>query len=301
MTEPAPNPDYRTNYLAYLSGERRASALTLITYGGDIAEFLGFLTRHFGAEPDAQALATLSPADLRAYLADRAQAGIGSATRAKKLAAIRGFYRFLDRRYGITNQAAKLIGTPRTKRPLARALEETQARDLVANVGDGPMAARDTALMALLYGAGLRISEALALDWRDWPSPDAPLLVRGKGGKQRLVPILAVVRDAIATWRAHNPARAPDAPIFPGQRSKRLNPGVVQRSLRNFRRTYGLPEHTTPHALRHSFATHLLRAGADLRAIQELLGHASLSTTQRYTALDEASLLKVWRAAHPRA
>ena len=300
MAEPAPTPDFRTNYLAYLSGERRASALTVITYGGDIAEFLGFLTRHFGAEPDAQALAALSLADLRAFLADRAQAGIDSATRAKKLAAIRGFYRFLAQRHGITSQAPKLIGTPRSKRPLARALEENQARDLVDHLGDGPMAARDTALMALLYGAGLRISEALALDWRDWPSGDAPLLVRGKGGKQRLVPILAVVRDAIASWRTINPS-APDAPIFPGQRSKRLNPGVVQRSLRNFRRANGLPEHTTPHALRHSFATHLLRAGADLRAIQELLGHASLSTTQRYTALDEAALLKVWRAAHPRA
>jgi integrase/recombinase XerC len=192
------------------------------------------------------------------------------------------------------------IAAARADAQVARALEEAQARDVVAAIGDGAMAARDTALMALLYGAGLRISEALALDWRDWPTAEAPLLVRGKGGKQRLVPVLAVVRDAIEAWR-RDVVTAPDAPIFPGVRSERLNPGVVQRLLRNFRRAHGLPEHTTPHALRHSFATHLLRAGADLRAIQELLGHASLSTTQRYTALDEAALLKVWRAAHPRA
>ncbi|HQT87785.1 MAG TPA: tyrosine recombinase XerC [Acidiphilium sp.] len=300
MSELGSAVDFRAEYLAHLAGERRAAALTVATYGRDIAEFLGFLGRHFGAEPDGAALAAVSLGDLRAYLADRAQAGIDGATRAKKLAAIRGFFRFLERRYGIANQAPRLIGTPRAKRPLARALEEAQARDVVAAIGDGAMAARDTALMALLYGAGLRISEALALDWRDWPTAQAPLLVRGKGGKQRLVPILAVVRDAIEAWR-REVVTAPDAPIFPGVRSERLNPGVVQRLLRNFRRAHGLPEHTTPHALRHSFATHLLRAGADLRAIQELLGHASLSTTQRYTALDEAALLKVWRAAHPRA
>ncbi len=300
MAAPGSAVDFRAAYLAHLAGERRAAALTVATYGRDIAEFLGFLSRHFGAEPEGAALAAVSLGDLRAYLADRAQAGIDGATRAKKLAAIRGFFRFLERRYAIANPAPRLIGTPRAKRPLARALEEGQARNVVAAIGDGAMAARDTALMALLYGAGLRISEALALDWRDWPGAAAPLLVRGKGGKQRLVPVLAAVRDAVEAWRREI-GGAPDQPIFPGLRSKRLNPGVVQRLLRNFRRAQGLPEHTTPHALRHSFATHLLRAGADLRAIQELLGHASLSTTQRYTALDEAALLKVWRAAHPRA
>ena len=165
------------------------------------------------------------------------------------------------------------------------------------------MQARDTALFTLLYGCGLRIAEALSLDVRDAPLPgsDAMLRVIGKGGKQRIVPVLPVVRHAIAGWLALHPDRRPDSALFLGARGKRLDPAVAQRTLRQFRRLHGLPEHATPHALRHSFATHLLAGGADLRAIQDLLGHASLSTTQRYTSVDEAGLLRVWRKAHPRA
>jgi len=163
--------------------------------------------------------------------------------------------------------------------------------------------ARDAALFTLLYGCGLRISEALNLQVRDAPPPGgtAMLTVRGKGDKERAVPVLAAVRAAVAAWLARHPDRQPDSPLFVGVRGARLDPAVAQRTMRAFRRHAGLPEHATPHALRHSFATHLLAAGADMRAIQELLGHASLSTTQRYTSVDAARLMQVWRAAHPRA
>ncbi len=290
-------------YLAWLVGERRAAAKTVSTYSADLLEFFSFLIRHCGDEPGVDELATLGVADLRAYLAERASARIGSATRAKKLAAIRSFFFFLDRTRSVNNTALKLVASPRARRPLPRALNVGDARQIVAAIGEqsGVMAARDTALMALLYGAGLRIAEALSLNLRDVPIQGAPLLVCGKGGKQRLVPLLTSVRAAIDVWRRQHPTPQPDAPLFVGVHGKRLNPGVVQRHLRHFRRLHGLPEHATPHALRHSFATHLLAAGTDLRSIQEMLGHASLSTTQRYTALDETSLLAVWQRTHPRA
>lgn len=295
----------RAAFLDYLAGERRAAAKTVSTYGGDLAEFLGFLTHHIGAEPAADDLAALSLVDLRAYLARIAGEGAGNATRAKKLAAIRSFFRYLRQRHGIANDAPSLILTPRARRPLPRALTTPDARSVVAALGDDAatpaLAARDTALMALLYGAGLRINEALSLDIADLPGEAAPLLVSGKGGRQRIVPLLSVVRTQIAGWLRYHPSPAPDSPVFIGARGARLNAGVVQRRLRDFRRATGLPEHATPHALRHSFATHLLAGGADLRAIQELLGHASLSTTQRYTDVDTAKLLAVWQSAHPRA
>lgn len=295
--------DLSAAFLSWLGTERRAAALTLTTYQRDLAEFLGFLTRHLGGEPAAADLAALTLADLRSYLAAIAPRS-GNATRAKKLSAIRSFYRYLRRHHAIVNEAPFLIITPRASKPLPRALTEADAGAVVAAIGDDAetqsLAARDTALMALLYGAGLRINEALSLNLGDLPPDGAPLLVRGKGGKQRVVPLLPVIRAALADWRRYRAAGA-DAPCFVGARGARLNAGVVQRHLREFRRANGLPEHATPHALRHSFATHLLAGGADLRSIQELLGHASLSTTQRYTAVDTAQLLAVWKSAHPRA
>jgi integrase/recombinase XerC len=216
---------------------------------------------------------------------------------------VRSFYRFLARRRGVDNPALKLIGTPRGKRPVPRALATGQAREVTERIAEmsdaAAMQARDTALFTLLYGCGLRIAEALSLDVRD--APEAILRVVGKGNKERIVPVLPVVREAVAAWLALHPNRQPDSPLFVGARGGRLDAAVAQRTLRNFRRLYGLPEHATPHALRHSFATHLLAGGADLRSIQDLLGHASLSTTQRYTAVDEARLMEVWRKAHPRA
>jgi integrase/recombinase XerC len=293
----------RNAFLDWLAFERRAAPLTVEAYGADIAAFLGFLTQHLGGEPDLAALAALRAADVRAWLAAEAAAGAGNATRARHLSALRSFFRFLARRHGVDNTALLLIATPRRKQPVPRALAVEHARDVTERVGEmsdvAALQARDTALFTLLYGCGLRIAEALALDVRD--APGTALRVVGKGNKERIVPVLPVVREAVAAWLALHPDPRPDRPLFLGARGGRLDAAVAQRTLRHFRRLSGLPEHATPHALRHSFATHLLAGGADLRSIQDLLGHASLSTTQRYTAVDEARLVEVWRKAHPRA
>jgi integrase/recombinase XerC len=292
-------------FLDWMARERRASPLTVEAYGADLREFLGFLTVHLGAEPDLPALAGLRVADFRAWLAHAAQHGQGNATRARHVSAVRSFFKFAARRYGMDNAQIALLGTPKAKRPLPRALTETQALMVARDVGeltDGDLALRDTALFALLYGCGLRIAEALALDVADAPraGSDAALRVTGKGSKQRILPVLPAVRAAISTWLRVHPDPAPETPLFVGARGGRLNAGVAQRVLRVFRQQNGLPDHATPHALRHSFATHLLAGGADLRSIQDLLGHASLSTTQRYTAVDTTQLMEVWRRTHPR-
>ncbi|WP_149536103.1 tyrosine recombinase XerC [Siccirubricoccus phaeus] len=303
----------RARYLDWLARERRAAAHTVEAYGRDTGDFLAFLTGHLGEEPDAAALATLRAADLRGFLAARAAAGAGPATRARQLAAIRGFLRHLGRSQGLPVPALGGLRGPRLKPPIPRALTAAQAREVATDIGQvhdprraeapAEQAARDTALFTLLYGCGLRLGEALALDVRDAPLPgsEAGLRVLGKGSKPRLVPVLPVVRQAIAAYLALRPGARPEEPLFRGARGARLDPAVAQRALRHYRRLAGLPEHATPHALRHSFATHLLGGGADLRSIQELLGHASLSTTQRYTAVDAAGLLETWRKAHPRA
>ena len=297
----------RLAFLDWLAHERRAAPLTVEAYGVDLAGFLGFLTGHLGGEPDLEQLRILRLADLRAWLAHEANEGAGNATRARHLSAVRSFYRFLARRHGVDNPALKLITAPRAKKPLPRALAPNQARavtDDIATMADtAMMQARDTALFTLLYGCGLRIAEALALNVRDAPLPgtEAMLRVVGKGSKERIVPVLPAVRDAIGDWLRLHPDREPASPLFLGARGKRLDAAVAQKVLRDFRRLNGLPEHATPHSLRHSFATHLLAGGADLRSIQDLLGHASLSTTQRYTAVDQDRLVEVWRKAHPRA
>ncbi len=303
----------RAAWLAWLAGERRSSPHTLEAYGADAAEFLGFLTHHLGGEPDLAALGALTPADLRAFLAHRAAQGDSPATRARRLAAIRGFLRYLTRHHGMAALPLGALRGPRPKPPIPRALTPEAARAVATEAGEvyalgrherpELQAARDVALFTLLYGAGLRIAEALSLDLGDAPLPgrDDALRVRGKGNKERVVPVLPAVRTAIAGYLKHRGPGAPDEPLFIGARGKRLDPAVAQKSLREFRRLAGLPEHATPHALRHSFATHLLGAGADLRSIQDLLGHASLSTTQRYTAVDAAGLLATWKKAHPRA
>ncbi len=291
-------------FLDMLAHEKRASPLTVEAYGHDLAGFLGFITQHLGGEPDIAALGVLRPADFRAWLASEANDGISSTSRARHLSAVRSFFRFLHKRHGVENTAIRTIATPRSKRPLPRALTEADARNVAAAIGeveDEPwLSARNEALFTLLYGCGLRISEALALNVGNAPRGDT-LLVRGKGDKERIVPVLPLVQSRIAHWLTQHPSPAPDAPLFIGAKGCRLNPGVAQRALRNFRRLNGIPEHATPHALRHSFATHLLAGGADLRSIQELLGHATLSTTQRYTAVDATQLLTVWKKAHPRA
>ncbi len=293
-------------YLGWLANERRASALTITAYGRDLRFFLAFLADHLGGIPSLTALDGLRETDLRAWLAAEATQGRGNSTRARHLSAVRGFFRFLARRHGIGNTAAKLIGAPKARPPLPKALTRSQARTVAIDIGEASdvaaVQARDTALFTLLYGNGLRIAEALSLNVADAPRQGVPLRITGKGGKQRLAPVLPAVAVAVAAWLDLHPGRAnPAAPLFVGVRGGRLNPAMAQRTLRNFRRVNGLPEHATPHALRHSFATHLLEGGADLRAIQDLLGHASLSTTQRYTAVNEAQLVATWRDTHPRA
>ena len=292
-------------FITWLETERRAATLTVQEYRRDLTDFLGFLTRHYGGEPDLSVLAGVRQADLRGWLAEQAGKGMINATRARHLSAVRSFYRYLARRHGVANPAPGLLATPKRRPPLPRALTVEEARSVATDVGDASDTAlvqtRDVALFTLLYGCGLRIAEALALDVRDAPRPGGALRVTGKGSKERDVPVLPAVQAAIDLWLAVHPDRQPGAPLFVGVRGGRLNPAVAQRTMRDYRRLAGLPEHATPHALRHSFATHLLAGGADLRSIQDLLGHASLSTTQRYTAVDTVQLMAVWKATHPRA
>ncbi|MBB4287329.1 tyrosine recombinase XerC [Roseospira goensis] len=290
---------------AWLWGERRASAHTLDAYGRDLAGFLAFLGEHLGGPPTLADLATLPAADVRAWLAWRGAGGVSRTTQARSLSTLRGFYRWLDREGLAHNPAIAQVRGPRPRPGVPRALDEDAAREALAAAptlqDQGWVAKRDAALLTLLYGAGLRLGEALALTRRDAPS-GATLVVTGKGRKQRLVPVLPVVAAAVADYLAACPfALGPDDPLFVGVRGGPLNPGVVQRQVRRLRALLGLPEDATPHALRHSFATHLLARGGDLRTIQELLGHASLSTTQRYTAVDGGRLHRLYQAAHPRA
>jgi integrase/recombinase XerC len=296
----------RTAFLGWLEQERHAAANTVEAYAHALAGFLGFLTRHLGAEPDLAALAALRPADIRAWLAALANNKLVASSRAQHLSALRSFFRYLNRRHGVEIIAVRLVSSARARPPVPRALTIDQARDVtdhVDDVSDDPaIQARDIAFFSLLYGSGLRIAEALSLNVRDAAALRAnpSLTVTGKGAKTRIVPVLPAVRAAIDAWLAMHPDRQPDSALFLGARGKRLDPAVAQKVLRTYRRLAGLPEHATPHALRHSFATHLLASGSDLRSIQDLLGHASLSTTQRYTAVDDTTLLAVWRKTHPR-
>jgi integrase/recombinase XerC len=295
----------RAAFLDWLEKERRASRNTIEAYGADLADFLGFLSRHHGAEPDLASLGALRPGDIRAFLAYRAEGGAGAATRARQLAAIRSFIRFLAKRFGASPDALAGLRGPRLRTPAPKALREAEAREVITGTGSverTPLqSARDEALFTLLYGCGLRISEALALNVRDAPRATTGLHVLGKGNKERVVPVLPAVERAVAAYLAARGGPPSEAPLFLGARGGRLDAAVAQKAIRDYRRLAGLPEHTTPHALRHSFATHLLGAGADLRAIQELLGHASLSTTQRYTSVDAVKLLETWQKAHPRS
>jgi integrase/recombinase XerC len=290
---------------SWLAGERRASAHTLDGYGRDLAAFLAFLTDHLGGEPGLVALAGLQPADFRSFLARRAKDGLGRSSMARTMSSLRSFFRHLDRRGLVHNPALGAVRAPRPPRTLPKPLAAEDALETIAVAAELQiepwMAARDAALFTLLYGAGLRLGEALGLDRADAPKGEV-MMITGKGRKQRLVPLLPVVTDAVANYLALCPfGGGGDAPLFVGARGKRLNPGVVQRQMRRLRLHLGLAETATPHALRHSFATHLLAGGGDLRTIQELLGHASLSTTQRYTAVDSEKLSAIYRQSHPRA
>jgi integrase/recombinase XerC len=292
------------DWLSWLTHERRVSDHTHDAYARDLAAFLAFMTEHLGAPPDFAALSGLAASDFRSYLAQRTGAGIARSSIARGMSVLRGFYKFLDRAGHVHNPAVRAVRSPRLPQTTPRPLAPDQALGVIAAVAalsEEPwIAKRDVALFSLLYGCGLRIAEALGLDRRDAPSRDI-MVISGKGGKQRMVPVLPAVISAIEDYLAACPFKGDDRPLFLGARGGRLNPGVVQRQMRRLRAALGLPETATPHALRHSFATHLLGAGGDLRTIQELLGHESLSTTQRYTKVDSERLLRVYDAAHPRA
>jgi integrase/recombinase XerC len=290
----------------WLVAERRASAHTVAAYARDLAAFLEFLTAHRGEVPGPALLAALSPGDFRAFLAARAGDGLKRSSMARALSVLRGFLRFLDRRGLVHNPALAAVRTPKLPKSVPKALaadEAELATDGVREMASQPwLGERDTALFTLLYGAGLRLGEALGLSRREAPVAPGTLTITGKGGKQRVVPILPQVADAVRAYLAACPfVLEAQGPLFVGARGGPLHPRIVQGQMAKLRAALGLPDSATPHALRHSFATHLLAAGGDLRAIQELLGHASLSTTQRYTAVDAARLMAVYAKAHPRA
>jgi integrase/recombinase XerC len=291
-------------WLAALAHERRASPHTLRAYGDDVARFLGFLAGHVGGEIDVAALAALTPADIRAFVTQRRQDGLGPRGVQRLLAAVRSFFRYLTREGIADNPAAKSLRSPRTPRTLPRPLSVKDARRVLARALEHDVAwlgARNAALLTLLYGAGLRISEALGLKRGDAPLGDT-LCIVGKGRKERIVPLLPVIGDAVAAYVKVCPFQpAPNAPLFLSRTGKAMSPREAQALMQNLRGALGLPEKATPHALRHSFATHILAGGGDLRSVQELLGHASLSTTQTYTEVEASKLLAVYKKAHPRA
>jgi len=297
----------RTDWLAMLRDERRLAALTLEAYERDTRQFFAFLTGHLGGAPAIADISDLRPADLRAFLAQRRQGGAGPRTLARGLAAIRSFLRFLERRGQASTAGAKALRAPRQPKSLPKPLSAVDARKVVSAEGqlhEEPwIAARNAAVLTLLYGCGLRISEALGLDGGCFArGAESALRVTGKGGKTRLVPVIPVASDAVAAYRKLCPYHlASGEPLFRGAKGGPLSPAIIQREMKKMRSGLGLPDTATPHALRHSFATHLLGRGGDLRTIQDLLGHASLSTTQIYTGVDTARLLEVYEAAHPRA
>ncbi len=292
-------------WLTRLSGERRLADKTIESYRRDVFQWLTFLTGHLGGPPTIAALSELRPADVRAFLARRrAEDGVGDRTTARALASLRSLTGYLERFHGVNGAPLRAIAGPRVRPGLPKALAVEDALKVAAAAGHEAhepwLAARDTAVILLLYGAGLRIGEAVALTGADLANIGATIRVTGKGGKTRLVPVLPVVREAVALYLQRCPFHlSPDEPGFRGARGGPLDPRIIQRIMQGLRGWLGLPETATPHALRHSFATHLLSAGGDLRTIQELLGHASLSTTQIYTAVDPARILEVYARAHP--
>lgn len=309
MADPGLSADQALHaWLEHLAHERRLSPRTLEAYGHIGRLYLAFLERHRGESLSAADLATVTVAEVRAHLADRrsGEAGLSSRSLVQTLSAVRGFHAFLDRRLDLPNPQIALVRGPRVKASLPRPVSQDQAIGLLQEPGADPdsepwEAARDRAVLSLLYGAGLRISEALSLTRADAPLPET-LRITGKGAKTRLVPVLPQVAEAVADYvaRLPFPLAAADA-LFRARRGGPLSPRHVQATVQRLRGRLGLPDSATPHALRHSFATHLLGAGADLRSLQELLGHASLSTTQKYTGVDAERLLGAYAAAHPRA
>jgi integrase/recombinase XerC len=292
-------------WLSHLRGVRGRAAATVEAYGRDVSGFLAFQSGHLGGAPGPAELRGLTARDIRAWMAAERARGVGARSLARQLSSVKSFYGWWAERDGFDATAVLSMRAPRHQRRLPRPLTEDGAREMLSGVSEQDardwVAARDTAVVTLLYGCGLRISEALGLDAGLVPLPDT-LRIRGKGGKEREVPVLPAARAAVDRYAALCPHElAPGTPLFRGIRGGALGARSVARVMEQTRMRLGLPASATPHAMRHSFATHLLNAGGDLRAIQELLGHASLSTTQAYTGVDTARLMDVYAKAHPRA
>lgn len=295
------------NWLDRLAALDGAAANTVKAYRTDVTEFLAFLAGHTGESIGPARLARITQSDMRAWMAHERGHGTASRSLARKLSAVRSFTRWLAERDGFDPTAILATRAPKFQRKLPRPLSETAAREVIDLVGSFAradwVAARDIAVVTLLYGCGLRISEALVLTGADHPLPET-LRISGKGGKERIVPVLPAARKAVAHYVDLCPmaiADEPDKALFRGARGGALNPRLIAGVMEKARAGLGLPATATPHAMRHSFATHLLAAGGDLRAIQQLLGHASLSTTQAYTAVDSTRLMEIYEEAHPRA
>lgn len=287
----------------WLKVEKNMSRHTLRAYAGDLSQFVHFLSNHKGKAISIADVSDTSLNEFRSWMSRQTMNGRANASRARTLSGLKNFLSWMDKQGLAHNAAIKTVRTPKMPRKLPRPLHESQAFNIMADTGDGDwVSLRDRALFTLLYGCGLRIDEALSLDIAQLPR-DGFLRVMGKGRKERQVPVLPEIEKALQEYRDACPyAEEGTRPLFIGEKNgKRLNQGVAQKAMRDLRRKLGLPETATPHALRHSFATHLLQNGANLREIQELLGHASLSTTQRYTDINAEEMLAIYRKAHPRA
>ena len=292
-------------WLAHIRALNGAAAHTVTAYAADVARYMDFLARHRGAAEGTGALLIVAQADLRAWMAHERARGLGPRSLARALSAVKGFTGWLAERDGVDATAILSARGPKYRRSLPRPLSEDGARDMIDRVKtqarEDWIAARDAAVVTLLYGCGLRISEALGLTGAASPLPEV-LRITGKGSKTRIVPVIPAARAAVSRYAALVPFDlAPAEPLFRGVRGGALTPRLIARAMESARLQLGLPATATPHAMRHSFATHLLSAGGDLRTIQELLGHASLSTTQAYTAVDTARIMDVYDKAHPRA
>jgi integrase/recombinase XerC len=296
--------EYLVDFLAQLLAVRGAAEKTVSAYQRDISGFLGFLSHHFGQPPSKTILANLTVRDMRSWMASEQARGVSARSLARSVSAVKSFFRWLSELHGIDAPAVLNVRTPKFQPSLPRPVDKEAARNLIEAVDlqslEPWVGTRDVAVMTLLYGCGLRISEALALPYSIAPLPEI-LRIKGKGGKERIVPVIPAARAAVNDYLAQCPyAHEPETPLFLGVRGGRLNPRAIQKATQSARQQLGLPSSATPHAMRHSFATHLLEAGGDLRSIQELLGHASLSTTQSYTAVDQARLMDVYKKAHPK-
>ena len=297
--------DALENWVASKRALDGASDNTILAYQGDVAGFIAFMTEHSGAPQGLGALARITVSDMRSWMARERGDGISARSLARKLSAVKSFYRWLAEREGFEPTAVLATRAPKFQKKLPRPLAEDAAKAVIDTVETQSLtpwvATRDMAVVTLLYGCGLRISEALGLKGKDAPLSDV-LRIIGKGGKERIVPVIPAARDAVAAYCEACPFDLePEAALFRGVRGGALAPRAIQSVMAQTRAQLGLPASATPHALRHSFATHLLEAGGDLRAIQELLGHASLSTTQAYTAVDTARLMAVYAQSHPKA